>query len=65
MATCNPIVPIGNGLASLLIQRMTRKLFKWHRKPGLCEPDEHEDLRHAVVFTCQADDFDLDADCQW
>ena len=64
MATCHPIVPIGNGLARLFVWRVTRKLFEGHGKPGLCVPDEYEDLGHAVVFTCQANDFDLDADFQ-
>lgn len=64
MATCHPIVPIGNGLARLFVWRVTRKLFEGHRKPGLSVPDKHKDLGHAVVFWGQADDFDLDADFQ-
>lgn len=61
MATCHPIVPIGNGLASLLVWRMTRKLYEWHRKSGLSEPDEYEYLRHAVILGCQADDLDANS----
>jgi len=62
MATCNPIVPIGNGLASLLVWRVTRKLFEWHRKPEICVLDEYGQLRHAVDFCYKVDHFNLNFD---
>ena len=57
-------MPIGNGLTSLLVWRVTRELFERHRKLRLCVLDEYEHLRHAVIFCCQANYLDFDADFQ-